>query len=493
MLRNIFLILLLIPFTAYSQQCYELNEGRGLSLFSPFLGNTPFGKPQLKGSQFGDIAHGQYCNDSPKKWVLGVYTFAEQSPIFASHSGTAIIYNTSSFGENNQPNDAIWVNGDSITTTYMGIFPSIHSGQYVYAGQKIGIVYKDIQNDNFGFGIRRAPAYNPIHKRGYLPIHRDTISECRCDVNPLWPEYFINPSSRFIDYGRVNEIMPEVSLSVIIEPGSIGRWSFDNGVTWLSGGEKINGLTFGYYKIIFKPEYGYASPPSIVIKTNSSNKDFVTTVKYIPDYTILKKPEAEILREADINRMNEAIALVADSLSDVINAGDKTTLLKNNIIDSLNQRFSKIEEIQKETFYFTRLFKYILPVLLLAMLFTIILLFQNTKIRRQKKYLENLQKEQHHRVHNSLALVSSLLNKYKDNISPEKLANIDNSLIAISTVHRQLYKGDDLEDISFQPVAEKIASSLLTQKELSGDVKTCIDTNIIIPQKKIYSFGINVQ
>lgn len=483
MLMRLLIILMLVPFITYSQQCYELNEGRGLSLFSPFLGNTPFGKPQIKGSQFGDIAHGQYCNDSPKKWVLGVYTFTEQSPIFASHSGTAIIYNTSSFGENNQPNDAIWVNGDSITTTYMGIFPSIHSGQYVYAGQKIGVVYKDVQNDNFGFGIRRAPAYNPIHKRGYLPVHRDTISECKCDVNPLWPEYFINPSSRFIDYGRVNEVMPEVSLSVIIEPGSIGRWSFDNGVTWLSGGEKISGLPFGYYKIIFKTEYGYTSPSPIQMKVTNGNKDFVTTVNYTPDYTILKKPEAELQREADRRITDAKLEYVLDSLDGVINANDKTTILRNSILDSLNNRFIRIEEIQKETFFFTRLFKYILPVLLLAILFTLILLFQNNKIRRQKKYLEHLQKEQHHRVHNSLGMVSSLLNKYKDNITPEKLADIDNSIVAISTVHRQLYKGNDLEYIHFQPVAESITRSLLLQRGLNDDVETYIDAPITMPQK----------
>src|SRR5690606_18790261 len=114
----------------------------------------------------------------------------------------------------------------------------------------------------------------------------------------------------------------------------------------------------------------------------------------------------------------------------------------------------------------TRLFKYILPILLLAILFAVILLFQNNKIRRQKRYLENLQKEQHHRVHNSLGVVSSLLNKYKDDIDSEKLGHIDNSIIAISTVHRQLYKGSDLEYINFQPVAENITRSLLVQRGL---------------------------
>jgi len=278
--------------------------------------------------------------------------------------------------------------------------------------------------------------------------------------------------------------MPETSLNVNIEPGGAGKWSFDNGVTWLSGGDKISGLPFGYYKIIFKSEYGYTSPSSIQVKTTTSNKDFVATVKYIPDYTILKKPEAELLREADQKKMNDAMALAVDSMSEIISAGDKTALLRNSIIDSLNNRFTKIETIQKETFFFTRLFKYILPILILAILFTIILLFQNNKIRRQKRYLENLQKEQHHRVHNSLGLVSSLINKYKNNISPEKLADIDNSIVAISTVHRQLYKGGDLESVDFQPIVEHIANSLLGQREMSNNIAVKIAAETIVPQQQ---------
>jgi two-component sensor histidine kinase len=80
--------------------------------------------------------------------------------------------------------------------------------------------------------------------------------------------------------------------------------------------------------------------------------------------------------------------------------------------------------------------------------------------------------------------VSSLLNKYKDDITPEKLADIDSSIIAISTVHRQLYKGSDLENISFQPVAEHIAQSLLLQRGLDSEVLVNIDAHVTVPQKK---------
>jgi two-component sensor histidine kinase len=94
-----------------------------------------------------------------------------------------------------------------------------------------------------------------------------------------------------------------------------------------------------------------------------------------------------------------------------------------------------------------------------------------------------LQKEQHHRVHNSLGIISSLLNKYKDTITPEKLADIDNNIIAISTVHRQLYKGDTLETVYFQPIVEKMSSSLLAQYGLNHDIQILIAAKVNVPQK----------
>lgn len=484
MLRYVFISLLLMPFTAYAQKCYELNRGDGLSLFSPFLGSNPRVQKQHSAYFFGDTSRTFSCNDIRRKSVIGVYEIPEEEPVFAAHSGVVSIYTSVNTMERNQASDALWIDGGIITTNYIGLIPSVQTGQYVYAGQQLGKIYRDKFGSIFGFGIRRAPAFNPIHKRGYLPAAADMESQCECGGEPVWPEYFVNPSSKYIAYDLYNDFEPEASLKLTIEPGGIGKWSFDNGVTWLNSGEKISGLPFGYYKIIFKTEYGYTVPSYIQAKTTKISKDFETTVKYIPDYTILKRPEAELIREADQRQMNARLIYALDSLNVVVNANDKTTYLKNSIIDSLNKRFTKIEEIQKETFFFTRLFKYILPILLLAILFTMILLFQNNKIRRQKKYLENLQKEQHHRVHNSLGLVSSLLNKYKDNINPEKLADIDNSIVAISTVHRQLYKGNDLEHIHFQPVAENIIQSLLSQRGLDDEIETYIDAHITIPQKK---------
>lgn len=483
MLTRLLLILLLIPSAGYSQPCYELNKGSGLSLFSPFFKSTPRAKAQADGYSFGDSSTSRNCAGRAKKSVLCSYNFIVSEPVFAIHSGVVNVYTTTSTFEENQENDAVWINGDSITTNYMGIYPSVQTGQYIYAGQLIGKTYKESNSEElFSFSIRRASPLNPIVKRGYLPSVPDN-DNCECKRDPVWPEYFIYPAGIYIAYDRRNDFMPEASLRVNMEPGGVGKWSFDNGATWLAGGEQITGLPFGYYKIIFGNVFGYAPPPPIQIKIIPLHKDFVTTVNYTPDYTILKKPEAELQREADRRITDAKLEYVLDSLDGVINANDKITILRNSILDSLNNRFIRIEEIQKETFFFTRLFKYILPVLLLAILFTLILLFQNNKIRRQKKYLEHLQKEQHHRVHNSLGMVSSLLNKYKDNITPEKLADIDNSIVAISTVHRQLYKGNDLEYIHFQPVAESITRSLLLQRGLNDDVETYIDAPITMPQK----------
>lgn len=485
MLRNVFILLLLVPLTAYSQNCYELNKGKGLSLFSPFLNDNPRSKAQIEGARFGDSSQTGGCGGVQCRWVVGVYNFSKPEPIFAIHSGIVTIYTTSSFVENNQANDALWINGDSITSSYMGIIPNVASGQFVYAGQQIGKVLIDANlNNNFALGIRRAPPFNPYHKRGYLPAKPDANGKCECNTEPVWPEYFVNPASKYVAYDRYNEILPQTSLKININPGGVGKWSFDNGTTWLSGGTKIIGLPFGHYKIIFKNDFGYTSPSPILVNTNNFNKDFETGASYIPDYTIIKKPDAELQRETDKKQIESKLAYAMDSLSMAVHADDKADLLKNTIIDSLNSRFKKIEAIQQETLFFTRLFRYILPILALALAFITILFFQNNKIRKQKKHLENLQKEQHHRVHNSLGVVSSLINKYKDDITPEKLANIDNSIIAISTVHRQLYKGNDFENINFQPIAENISQSLLAQRDIENYVEAHIHANIVIPKKQ---------
>src|SRR5690606_37207922 len=144
--------------------------------------------------------------------------------------------------------------------------------------------------------------------------------------------------------------MPEASLKIDLEPGGMGKRSFDNGVTWLSDGEQITGLPFGYYKIIFSNTLGYASPSPIQIDVTPRHKDYRSAVKYTPDYTILKKPEAELQREADQKLWDDKL----DSLSEVLNADGRTAALRKGILDSLNDRFTRIEAIQKETFFFTR-------------------------------------------------------------------------------------------------------------------------------------------
>jgi len=475
-------ILFILPITSYCQ-CYELNDGKGLSLFSPFLNNSPRFKEKVKGGSFGDTSTIRTCNDRKRRSAVSVYVVKDGEPIFAAHSGIINIYTSVNALEDNQTNDAIWIDGEILTTNYIGLKPVVQSGQYIYAGQLLGNVYRESYGTLFGFGIRRAPPVNPYHKRGFLPSVPEEGKDCTCNGDPVWPEYFVDPASPFIAFDRYNDVLPDVSIRINFSPNGVGQWSFDNSKTWLSAGDHISKLPYGFYKIIFKPVYGYGTPSSINVRIDPTNQNYITTAKYAPDYTILKKPEAELQREADQKLIDTKMLHTLDSLNQIVNAGDRTFVLRNNIIDSLNNRFTKIENTQKETLLFTQLFKYILPVLLLAMTFMAILFFQNNKIRRQKKHLENLQKEQHHRVHNSLGLVSSLLNKYKDNIDPEKLANIDNKIIAISTVHRQLYKGNDLENINFQPVAENIAQSLLSQKGLT-EINAEIDANITIPQNK---------
>jgi len=300
---------------SHSQPCFELDRGKGLSLFSPFLKATPRSKTEVVGYSFGDTSLTKSCAGRGKKSVLCSYTLQEAEFIFAVHSGVANVFTTTSTFEENQENDAVWINGNTITSTYMGIYPSVQTGQYVYAGQLIGKAYKERNQENlFSFSIRRAPPVNPTLKRGYLPIISDR-NNCECKLDPLWPEYFIYPASRYINYDRMNEFLPEASLKVNMTPSGIGKWSFDDGTTWLQASEKIIGLPFGSYKIIFKSEYGYSTPPPTYIKMTNNNKEFVANVQYEPDYAILKKPEALLEKEKAESKTDAKLHLALDSLN----------------------------------------------------------------------------------------------------------------------------------------------------------------------------------
>lgn len=84
MLRIAGIIILMAPFFTNAQDCYPLNSGNGLYLFSPFIMGTPHGVPQLKGASFGDYANSS-CGGEPRKWSIAAYNFNGKAAAILPH------------------------------------------------------------------------------------------------------------------------------------------------------------------------------------------------------------------------------------------------------------------------------------------------------------------------------------------------------------------------------------------------------------------------
>src|SRR5690606_20880193 len=73
-----------------------------------------------------------------------------------------------------------------------------------------------------------------------------------------------------------------------------------------------------------------------------------------------------------------------------------------------------------------------------------ILSFYYRRNQKQKKQIENLQKELHHRVKNNLSIIDTFIEvvkkEFPDTKTQGKLTELQNRIISINEVHRQLYQ-----------------------------------------------------
>ncbi len=83
--------------------------------------------------------------------------------------------------------------------------------------------------------------------------------------------------------------------------------------------------------------------------------------------------------------------------------------------------------------------------------------------RRQKRLIESLQKDLHHRVKNNLATISSLVNHIQNEFDhpglQSRLKELQMRITSINDVHEQLYKGDKVYALGFKDYMEKLAEN----------------------------------
>jgi len=476
-------------------QCYNYNVDR-IQLFSPFLNNNPRFKKKIPTEYFGDSSRraSRLCNGRGIIHVGNGYYLDIGESVFAPISGLVHIYTLGSSDVGSNTKTGLWIDGKTITVNFQGLFAAVTDGQYVYKGQVIGKGFDNYGEAGVYFSIRNAPAQNPTSKRSFLPVAENPLTPCKCNNEPVFPEYFVNPEMREIDYNEYNEILPEGEVSVHIEPSGIGQWSFDGGETWHNSGTVIKGLPLIYYKVIFRNEFGYTAPYSMSYTLSSSQKNVILSANYKPDYSILPKPKALIQKEQNEFNLERRLQEAQDSIHTVVISSVNNILSDTikkiqqvgtvHLLDSLNRRYGQIEEIQKRQLEISQIFKVLLPIVGGLMLISLIFWVQNQKIKKQKKVLELMQKEQHHRVHNNLGIIAGLVFDYGKEIGEEKINNLRNSILAMSKVHSELYKHGSLELIQLNNLFSEIANTLVSQANKTRKINCEINCNVEISQTK---------
>ncbi len=130
-----------------------------------------------------------------------------------------------------------------------------------------------------------------------------------------------------------------------------------------------------------------------------------------------------------------------------------------------------------------------------SLLSLIIFAYYFHRSQKQKKMIESLQRELHHRVKNNLSIINSLIedikDQYKDSKYLSKLTDLQNRIDSIYEIHKQLYQEKNLTDLNLKQYVKQLTQnlqhSLATQNII---IENKIDENIKIPVEKSFPIGL---
>lgn len=115
--------------------------------------------------------------------------------------------------------------------------------------------------------------------------------------------------------------------------------------------------------------------------------------------------------------------------------------------------------------------------------------------QKQKKQIENLQKELHHRVKNNLSIIDTFVEVLKNEIPGEKaqlkLTELQNRIISINEVHRQLYQSRNITRLNLKRYIETLAENLshsFDKPEIQ--IKTEIPESAVLGAERSFPVGL---
>ncbi|NPA46216.1 MAG: tetratricopeptide repeat protein [Chlorobi bacterium] len=118
------------------------------------------------------------------------------------------------------------------------------------------------------------------------------------------------------------------------------------------------------------------------------------------------------------------------------------------------------------------------------------------RTRRQKRLIEELQREMHHRVKNNLGIISALLDELQDRYTEnpelqEELDKIKLRIESLNDIHKQLYQGKDVTHIGMKKYVDKLAQHVKASFRNSAvEIKNLIPPGLKIKADKSLLLGL---
>jgi|GEM_PF-2463797 len=123
--------------------------------------------------------------------------------------------------------------------------------------------------------------------------------------------------------------------------------------------------------------------------------------------------------------------------------------------------------------------------------------FSYQRNRKQKKQIENLQKELHHRVKNNLSIIDTFIEVVKKELpdakAQGKLNELQNRIISINEVHRQLYNSKNITSLYLKKYIDTLAENVshsFDKPEI--ELKTEIPETVVLSAERSFPVGLIV-
>lgn len=208
----------------------------------------------------------------------------------------------------------------------------------------------------------------------------------------------------------------------------------------------------------------------------ADNKSYKIAYENVKDYAVLSD---SLFKENSVNKIAE------------VETKYQTEKKEKENLQLRNEKIEQELKLTKENRQ-----KWIFALALLATLITLgVFYFYYRKNKRQKRVIESLQKELHHRVKNNLSIIDSFIEVAKEEFNEgkfhKKLSELQNRIDSINEVHKQLYKNKDITSLNIEEYVEVLSSNVKGAFSNSNvSIEQVVESNLSLDADKSFSIGL---